>query len=222
VAHDVFISYSQHDKSIADAVCAALEQSRIRCWIAPRDVPPSRSWPAAIVEAIEQCSMVVLILTQRSNGSADVRKEVHLAVEEGKPVLPFRTEDLRLDPELKYHLGRVHWLDAITPPVEAHIRNLTDKVRAMLPAGSMPTPPGPLSLPPSLPPSLSPSMPPPPFGGSLEPGLQAVLRDLDEWIQQLPGAPVRTAIATPATHGVDLVVAELQNYIAALRDFHKL
>ena len=36
--HDVFISYSSHDKPIADAVCATVEGKRIRCWIAPRDV----------------------------------------------------------------------------------------------------------------------------------------------------------------------------------------
>jgi len=38
MAHDVFLSYSSQDKPIADAVCAALEAKKIRCWIAPRDV----------------------------------------------------------------------------------------------------------------------------------------------------------------------------------------
>ena len=31
--HDVFISYSSKDKPVADAVCAALESKRVRCWI---------------------------------------------------------------------------------------------------------------------------------------------------------------------------------------------
>ena len=38
MAHDVFVSYSHHDKAQADAVCATLEAKGIRCWIAPRDV----------------------------------------------------------------------------------------------------------------------------------------------------------------------------------------
>ena len=33
--HAVFISYSNEDKNIVDAVCAALEAEAIRCWIAP-------------------------------------------------------------------------------------------------------------------------------------------------------------------------------------------
>jgi hypothetical protein len=51
MAHDVFISYSNQDKAVADAVCAMLEASKIRCWIAPRDVPPGQPWPAAIIRA---------------------------------------------------------------------------------------------------------------------------------------------------------------------------
>jgi len=33
MAHDVFVSYSQPDKQIADAVAARLEQDGIRCWV---------------------------------------------------------------------------------------------------------------------------------------------------------------------------------------------
>jgi hypothetical protein len=36
MAHDVFISHSSEDKPAADAVCAILEESEVRCWIAPR------------------------------------------------------------------------------------------------------------------------------------------------------------------------------------------
>ena len=34
LAHAVFISYSNDDKTVADAVCAALEAENISCWIA--------------------------------------------------------------------------------------------------------------------------------------------------------------------------------------------
>ena len=34
MAHDVFLSYSNKDKAAADAVCHALEQNRIRVWMA--------------------------------------------------------------------------------------------------------------------------------------------------------------------------------------------
>jgi len=40
MAHDVFISYSSKDKTVANAVCATVENRKVRCWIAPRDIPP--------------------------------------------------------------------------------------------------------------------------------------------------------------------------------------
>ena len=37
MVHDVFISHSQKDKPIADGICAKLQATGVRCWIAPRD-----------------------------------------------------------------------------------------------------------------------------------------------------------------------------------------
>jgi hypothetical protein len=42
MAHDVFIRYSNKDKSAADSVCSILEQNEIRCWIAPRNITRER------------------------------------------------------------------------------------------------------------------------------------------------------------------------------------
>src|ERR1700738_1390409 len=43
MAHDVFISHSTRDKTVADSVCSTLESVGIHCWMAPRDVRPGRS-----------------------------------------------------------------------------------------------------------------------------------------------------------------------------------
>ena len=37
--HDIFISYSSKQKSIADGVCHYLEENGFKCWMAPRDIP---------------------------------------------------------------------------------------------------------------------------------------------------------------------------------------
>ncbi len=54
MAHDIYISYSSRNRSLADAVCAKLEEQQIRCWVAPRDVPPGLSHAASIVNAIDE------------------------------------------------------------------------------------------------------------------------------------------------------------------------
>ena len=45
--HDVFISYNSTDLHIAEAVCHYIEERRLRCFIAPRDITPP-DWAASI------------------------------------------------------------------------------------------------------------------------------------------------------------------------------
>src|SRR5579863_2753706 len=121
MAHDVFISYSQKDKQTADAACAALEAAGIRCWIAPRDVPFEMSWPAAIVDAIGQCRVMVLVFSSHAVASDEVQREVVSAFQSRVVVVPLRIEDVRPAGAMAYYMGAIHWLDAITPPLEARL-----------------------------------------------------------------------------------------------------
>ncbi len=106
MAHDVFVSYSHHDKPEADAVCAALEANGIRCWIAPRDIIPGQDWGAAIVDAIQSSRVMVLVFSSHANTSPQIRREVQLAVDAETVLIPFRIEDVAPAQSLKTSLGR--------------------------------------------------------------------------------------------------------------------
>jgi hypothetical protein len=129
---DVFISYPHQDKVVADAACAKLEAEGIRCWIAPRDVSPGTEWAAAIIDAIDNCRVMILIFSSSANGSKQVHREVQQAFDGGKPVVPVRIEDVTPEKSLRYYMGPVHWLDALTPPLEWHLQRLTQSVGALL------------------------------------------------------------------------------------------
>jgi formylglycine-generating enzyme required for sulfatase activity len=129
---DVFISYPHEDKAAADAVCAALEADGIRCWIAPRDVRPGAEWAAAIVEAIDHCRAMVLIFSSSANRSKQIHREVQRAFDKEVPVLPLRIENIVPQSSLAYYMGPVHWLDALTPPLEQHLHKLAASVRALV------------------------------------------------------------------------------------------
>ncbi len=132
MAHDVFVSYSHHDKLQADAVCAALEANGIRCWIAPRDVIPGQEWGTAIVDAIQSSRVMVLVFSSHANASPQIRREVQLAVDAETVLIPFRIEDVAPAQSLKYFLGTPHWLDALTPPLEVHLERLATAVAGFL------------------------------------------------------------------------------------------
>lgn len=132
MSFDVFISYPHQDKAVADAACAKLEGEGIRCWIAPRDVPPGAEWAAAIVDAIGHCRAMVLIFSSNTNESKQIRREVQQAFDGEKPVVPFRIENVLPEKSLRYYMGSVHWLDALTPPLERHLQKLATSVGALV------------------------------------------------------------------------------------------
>src|SRR5437764_2584985 len=132
MAHDVFISHSAQDKSVADAVCAGLENAGVRCWIAPRDVQPGRSFAGEITRAIQQSKVMVLIFSAHSNNSQQVLREVQLAVSSHLHIIQLRIEDVRPNDDLTYFLSTPHWLDALIPPVEKHLQRLVAAVETLL------------------------------------------------------------------------------------------
>jgi hypothetical protein len=130
--HDVFVSYAQKDKPIADAACAKLESENIRCWISPRDVPPGENFPRAIIDGIEGSKIMVLIFSSYSNNSQHVIREITAAVNKGLIIIPFRIEDIMPSKDMEYLISTPHWLDAITPPLEKHLDTLANTIKKIL------------------------------------------------------------------------------------------
>jgi len=142
MAHQVFISYAVEDRRIADAVCATLEARGIGCWIAPRDVLPGKNYAEAIIQAIRQSRVMVLILSAHSNNSAPVAREVERAADSEIDILTFRTEPVAPSPRLEFFISATHWLDALEPPLEAHLSRLARTVELLLgPVEDRPTAP---------------------------------------------------------------------------------
>lgn len=132
MAHDVFISYSNKDKVSADAVCSLLEKNNIRCWIAPRDITPGTPFAEGIIDGIKGSKVFILIYSDHTNHSTQVIKEVDRAVHHGIAIIPLRLEDKPMSKQLEYYVSDVHWLDALTPPLEKHILRLCEVVKLLL------------------------------------------------------------------------------------------
>jgi len=140
MAHDVFISHAHKDKQIADAVCAALEAQRIRCWIASRDLTPGAEYAEALVNAIADAQIFVVVFSSDANESPQVKREVERAVSKGKVILPFRIDEVIPSKAMEYCLSNTHWLDAMTPPLETHLARLVETVARFLHADAPKTP----------------------------------------------------------------------------------
>ena len=128
---DVFISHSSQDGGVAASICAGLEARGLRCWIAPRDIPTGQPWGASIVRALDECPVMVLVLTVRANASRHVVREVERADGKLARIITFRIDEVALNPNLEYFLSADHWFDATTPPLEAHLPALAEAVHAL-------------------------------------------------------------------------------------------
>ena len=129
--HEVFISYSSKDKIIADAICHALEENKIPCWIAPRDVQPGIPYAREIIKGIKECKVMVLVFTANSNASEHVCNEIDKAFNNNKIIVPFLVENIAMDEALEYYLSRKHWLTAY-PYYEKHLEELVIAVGKVL------------------------------------------------------------------------------------------
>ena len=132
-SHDVFICYSARDKTVATAICAVLEAEGVRCWMAPRDIVPGADWGESIIDAINDAKAMVLVFSSNANDAQQqIKREVERAVNKGMPVIPFRIENVMPTKSLEYFLSTPHWLDAFTPPLDDHVRQLADSIKRLL------------------------------------------------------------------------------------------
>ena len=113
-------------------MCARLEGAHLRCWIAPRDIAPGEEWAAAIPKAIHTARVMVVVFSHNTNLSRQISREVEIAVDSGLVIIPLRIDDVAPEGSFEYYLSTEHWLDALTPPLEAHLDRLAASVLRIL------------------------------------------------------------------------------------------
>jgi TolB-like protein/Tfp pilus assembly protein PilF len=124
----VFLSYASHDTEIANTVCRELESRGIRCWIAPRDVAPGALYADAIVRAINESKVLLIVLSQSAVASSHVGRELERAASKGKQIIALRIDTAPLSPELEYFLSNSQWIDVAALGMSAALTKLADAV----------------------------------------------------------------------------------------------
>ena len=111
MAKQVFISYSSKDGKIAASICGALEARGHQCWMSSRDVRPGENFQGAIVRAIREAGVMVMVFSSNANNSNEIKKEMALASQSGLMVIPVRTEDVLPSEDFTYELATRQWID---------------------------------------------------------------------------------------------------------------
>jgi hypothetical protein len=136
---DLFISHSSMDVEWTRDLRRQLESAGYSCWMAPDDVQGPTPWAEQILEAIEACRVMIVVVSRHANASAHVSKEVGAALEHDKPLLPIRTEAIVPTGSLNYLLQLVQWVDAFPGELNQHLERIRRAVAYSIPSTTGPT-----------------------------------------------------------------------------------
>ena len=67
--YDVFISYKSEEAENAKWLKAVLEINGLSCWMAPDSIPGGSSYAQEIEQAIYDCGVLVLLLSEKAQKS---------------------------------------------------------------------------------------------------------------------------------------------------------
>jgi len=100
-----FISYSTQNQVISDSMRQLLTKYGISSWMAPADIPAGSKYAQVINRAIKECSCVILMLSNASQKSIWVAKEIERAINYHKTIIPVQIEDLVLNDEFEFYIS---------------------------------------------------------------------------------------------------------------------
>lgn len=127
--HDVFISYSTQDEKEAYGLKEILEANGVKCWMAPDSIPGGSSHLREIPNAIKHSKVFLLLLSDHSQKSKWVEKELEMACRNESPVtiLPFSWEDFILDDAFDYGLADVQRYNAVKDK-NSSVRKMIERI----------------------------------------------------------------------------------------------
>ena len=107
----VFLSHSSIDADVANGLCQELEKNGIGCFLAPRDIRSGHEYAEEIIYGIDRSDAMILVLSNNSNQSPHVLREVERAVSKNIPIIVYRIEDVILTKSMEYFLMSHQWLN---------------------------------------------------------------------------------------------------------------
>ena len=133
-----FISYSSRQQKDADRLRLLLHSNGIDTWMAPYDIPEGTVYADVINSAIEKAACFVLLLTEDTQNSTYVDKEVERALHYGKTIAPIQLDRVTLNDSFSFYLCNqqiimVSAIDDSEPKVQRLLQHLTLLCQERLP-----------------------------------------------------------------------------------------
>jgi len=113
---DVFISYSSQDREQVLQIAENLEVSGLHVWIDRNRIPGGTNYGPEIVRGIKECQILMLMCSDNSMRSKNVKQEIQLAWKYSKPYLPLLLEPIGFPEQVEYWLEGWQWIEVLDLP----------------------------------------------------------------------------------------------------------
>jgi CRP-like cAMP-binding protein len=120
----VFLSYARADAEFATRLVEDLRERGINVWY-DRQITGGNTWYEEIQKALDDCEMMIVVLSPRSMESRNVADEWHYYLDENKRLVPVLYEDCRIP----YQLRRIQHIDFVTLDYSEALRRLVATLR---------------------------------------------------------------------------------------------
>lgn len=106
----VFISYSSRDIKTVNKLVDAIRAQSLDYWKAPEMIPTGSNYAREIPKALKNCGAVLLVISANSQSSIWVEKEMDMAINCHKPIVPIVIDETPLSDTYLFYLNNVQMI----------------------------------------------------------------------------------------------------------------
>jgi hypothetical protein len=125
----IFISYSHSDTEFAGRLTKDLERAGYEVWYDRTDIQTGARWDDEIVKGLNASKIFLVLLSNKSTASQNVKDEIGYAMDHNKQILPILLEAC----EVPFRLRRVQYVDFTTLKFNEGIQNVLSILKSFTP-----------------------------------------------------------------------------------------
>ncbi len=135
MAHDAMMAHYPGDKTVANAIRKRLEARGITTWFGPRDNRGQQPIEEASMRALEDATVVVLVLSTNSSTSRQIHQEVDAAHDLGIPIVALIGDLVRLPSTLHGYITHPVHIQQAGKVFASDLNNVVDAAELAIEEG---------------------------------------------------------------------------------------
>jgi hypothetical protein len=101
MGNHVFVCYAREDESFVLKLAASLKNLGVPIWLDQWNIPSGADWDLTIDNALYECAQFLIVLSETSVKSIEVRSELRTVLDEKKPIVPILYQSCRIPRQLR-------------------------------------------------------------------------------------------------------------------------